>query len=707
MQQIKELKSMKYKEKKKKNFYIHIVIVMAVFVIVLGTNLILWGRDFIIGHAGSVSSCGDGICDIGEFCALDCERLLTKNATAHASKTLDDQRKPSNAIDGDIVTPWNAGDIAPQWIELDLGEAYSINKIRLLNNQVNSGTIHSIVYAGTQPNPTEQLTILEDYYQNGTNKWWEYNVSSPKKARYIRILTDKSPNWIGWREIEIYGGKCRDCSYVPPEPQIVEYWVTPNMNDANDDYTQFFTNSSTWSDTMSKTSVFNFYAGIFIKSPSKMFFTDDQVQQLVQFLQDHHIAMSLEMEAVAPIGTHPCTGADRFAQLKPKLDRISHAGGNVTYIAMDEPLAYGTKRQWGCHLTMNQTFTETLAFIHLVHQYYPRIIVGDVEPPYDAKDLTLWMDLFYEQGEPLPFLQLDIPYNNTPSYLANLQAITTAARKHGAKVGVIVISDEQGYDPGVQCPVDYIPKDLADMGISGGIWKTCVQAITTTPHKGTWCGFKRSGDSHAAVLCDGLDPQQSCPQDFVSKNFATMPASLGGNWYTCAQGVHPNRAHYEQSSQPGVLCGLRIQENPNPVQVCGGYDPSVTCPEGYARTILGNMQGHGGNWYTCARVARTDSKTDPIIPFPPGEWCGLRMMAQSGPQFSCYWPQSEDDFRFFTNAEKFYQQYKHSVGQPDQVIIQSWYSTPHLTYPETEPYTFMYLAQDIMQLDNKEITVPT
>lgn len=119
---------------------------------------------------------------------------------------------PCNVIDGDTHTAWNAGGFAPQWIQLDLGRLMPVRNIRLNTLQSPSGTntVHAIM-VGTDPAKLQTVTILDSNTYDG--QWLDVSsegFSTPYTGggniRYIRIYTQSSASWIGWREIEVYGG---------------------------------------------------------------------------------------------------------------------------------------------------------------------------------------------------------------------------------------------------------------------------------------------------------------------------------------------------------------------------------------------------------------------------------------------------------------------------------------------------------------------
>lgn len=111
---------------------------------------------------------------------------------------------PLNAVDGSPGTSWSAGDFAPQWIEIDLGAAYTISEIRLLASQSPAGrTVNRVL--GKGPETSNQLIELHVF--DGVTDELELLRFAPatpwEGIQYIRIHTTMSPSWISWREIDI------------------------------------------------------------------------------------------------------------------------------------------------------------------------------------------------------------------------------------------------------------------------------------------------------------------------------------------------------------------------------------------------------------------------------------------------------------------------------------------------------------------------
>lgn len=124
--------------------------------------------------------------------------IIPKSARASNSTAVD---LPSRSIDGDATTHWSAGGPAPQWIEFDLGEPQAISRIDLNVAQTPSGNTTHEVFGGLSPDKLRLLCSSEHNTDDG--QWIKLSCPS-ENIRYLRVVTEKSPSWVAWREIEVY-----------------------------------------------------------------------------------------------------------------------------------------------------------------------------------------------------------------------------------------------------------------------------------------------------------------------------------------------------------------------------------------------------------------------------------------------------------------------------------------------------------------------
>jgi hypothetical protein len=120
----------------------------------------------------------------------------------------DGEHNASNAVDGDRGTYWSAGDFPPQWIEIDLGRPRDLKYVRLITSQTPAGpTIHEVYGKGPGTNSAWQL--LHTFQGNTADgetldETWSPSVTG---ITLVKVVTQKSPSWVGWREIEIVGAE--------------------------------------------------------------------------------------------------------------------------------------------------------------------------------------------------------------------------------------------------------------------------------------------------------------------------------------------------------------------------------------------------------------------------------------------------------------------------------------------------------------------
>lgn len=110
----------------------------------------------------------------------------------------------SQAVDGDLNTIWNAGSGPPQWIEVDLGEAKTVDEIDLVVSQFpDSQTTHRVWGKANEGDPYTLLHEFDGFTVDA--QVLQYVLPTDQQLRYIKIETTASSSWVAWREIEVYG----------------------------------------------------------------------------------------------------------------------------------------------------------------------------------------------------------------------------------------------------------------------------------------------------------------------------------------------------------------------------------------------------------------------------------------------------------------------------------------------------------------------
>lgn len=128
---------------------------------------------------------------------------LAHGKPVRASRSLPEGQAAA-AVDGWRSTAWQSGDGPPQWIEVDLEQAATIEEIRLVASQYPEGeTRHRILVAG--PDRTF-LPLGEIAGRTADGDELRFRPAEPVPGvRFVRVLTLESPSWASWSEFEVLG----------------------------------------------------------------------------------------------------------------------------------------------------------------------------------------------------------------------------------------------------------------------------------------------------------------------------------------------------------------------------------------------------------------------------------------------------------------------------------------------------------------------
>ena len=153
---------------------------------------------------------------------------------------------------------------------------------------------------------------------------------------------------------------------APAKPMV---WLCPPGFNNGQPARELFEHPDEWTQTRSMIDVMGF-----ADHNLQTQFTDQELSGWLAMLKKWNIKLGLEVGAVKPWGT---TGAKVFGIEEKEWDRVQRLGGNVYAVAMDEPL---TAVRYSLKQPDAYAVQETAAFIALVRQHYPNMIIGDIEP---------------------------------------------------------------------------------------------------------------------------------------------------------------------------------------------------------------------------------------------------------------------------------------------------------------------------------------
>lgn len=124
-------------------------------------------------------------------------------ATVTASAVYEEER-PALAVDGSLETIWNAGDFAPQWIELDLGAPQAVIGIQMVPLQIAEGrTVHEILVRGPGTGGNFITFHTFDEFAADMHRFSYFAPEPVTGIDTVRIASVEGPSWVVWREIEV------------------------------------------------------------------------------------------------------------------------------------------------------------------------------------------------------------------------------------------------------------------------------------------------------------------------------------------------------------------------------------------------------------------------------------------------------------------------------------------------------------------------
>jgi PASTA domain len=125
----------------------------------------------------------------------------------------------ARAVDNDFDTIWNSGRFAPGWIEIDLVEAYPVERIRLAVAQYPDGPTRHAVY-GREAGGSESYVFLGELAgSTADGQWLELPLSGVAELQSVLVETLESPSWVAWREIQVLSS-CRPTGVAGPSYRL-------------------------------------------------------------------------------------------------------------------------------------------------------------------------------------------------------------------------------------------------------------------------------------------------------------------------------------------------------------------------------------------------------------------------------------------------------------------------------------------------------
>ena len=134
--------------------------------------------------------------------------------------------------------------------------------------------------------------------------------------------------------------------------------------------------------------------------------------------------------------------------LERMFEKVRRNGGDVKYLAMDEPYFYGHRYSGptACHESAEAIAKAVAESVRLVRKYFPNAQIGESEVVDQSRpwvdELAAWADTYQKvTGEKLAFMDADLNWQKAS--MQNLVPLSKAVKARGIPLGIIYNADER------------------------------------------------------------------------------------------------------------------------------------------------------------------------------------------------------------------------------------------------------------------------
>ncbi len=221
--------------------------------------------------------------------------------------------------------------------------------------------------------------------------------------------------WLRWFcVVALSLGLCRGTQVVwfcPLDPLLrpeVGYSGSP-------EYLSLFSPDAPWQKAAARVQIFKIYPQWITRA------ADSDLQRMFADLARRNIAVALEFGVLGE--SSACgRGVEGFGgrSLLAAARRVRANGGTLRYVAMDEPMFFGSLYTGAnaCRWTAQQVAADAVVNLKALLSEFPDVAIGDIEPVHAPGVLAWldryreWMDAFREAaGFPLAFFHADVLWN--------------------------------------------------------------------------------------------------------------------------------------------------------------------------------------------------------------------------------------------------------------------------------------------------------
>jgi hypothetical protein len=222
----------------------------------------------------------------------------------------------------------------------------------------------------------------------------------------------------------------------PRSPAAPEIWIKSGAREVDNMWTE----GAAWQAVAARVKVAEFPPGNIARA------TDEVLQAAFRDMKRRNIALAL--------GTGLLTRSDRCqatneamaapGELEQMLEKIRRNGGDLRYIAMDEPYYFGHRDASGCHQSAAELAANVAQSVAAARRIFPNLEIGDIEVINASRpwidELAVWADAYQAAtGGKLAFMQTDIDWSELA--MRNLRPLSEALQRRGIPLAIIYNAD--------------------------------------------------------------------------------------------------------------------------------------------------------------------------------------------------------------------------------------------------------------------------
>ncbi len=223
-------------------------------------------------------------------------------------------------------------------------------------------------------------------------------------------------------------------------------WISPD--DDSPDYGELFARPDLWAGARAQIDVFKFPPSHLDKRPPAADGNFNDLVRLGAFRKLKEWGIDVAVEAPS-VKDWDCTGVAGARRTTLAFIRsVASAGGNVKYVANDEPLSAGIGY---CHLSMEETAVRAAAYARQlqadpsISTDAPGMMIGEIEPypSFSVEQLTQWVRALERNGYKPAFFHLDVNLTAVDlrgpkmDFPGDLRALRTFLRGEGIPFGIV------------------------------------------------------------------------------------------------------------------------------------------------------------------------------------------------------------------------------------------------------------------------------